>query len=194
MIDSSSHEILNKLYRILNVVPTNYVNALLALHQRFEGKNVEWIINGDLSEALKTVNVTPEAIEIVCTKQDTDKMFQQVQDLSPSPLNMQTRQLARNALIDGKEYPVYTRSLYFDFSVNNVLVKVQGDLQFKVGDWDWGDIYLFAPEYVYVVGKKTAVTPLLVKAELYQYLGWSDRFEELKRVIQKPLAAKQKRP
>jgi hypothetical protein len=193
MIDSNSQEILNKLYSILNVVPTNYVNALLALHQRFEGKNIDWIVNGDLSEALKTVNVTPESIEIVSTKQDTEKMFQQIQDLAPSPLSMQTRQLSRNALIDGKEYPVYTRSLYFDFSVNDVLVKVQGDLQFKVGNWDWGDVYLFAPEYVYVVGKKTAVTPLTVKAELYQYLGWSDRFEEVKRVIQKPLTMR-KRP
>ena len=46
-------------------------------------------------------------------------------------------------------------------------VKVEGDLQFKVGDWDWGEVFDFAPEYVYVTGKKIAVTPLTINAELY---------------------------
>jgi hypothetical protein len=192
MINSSSQAVLDKLHQVLNIVPTEYVNALLALHQRFEGKNIGWIVNGDLSEALRTVNISPESIEIVCTKHDAEKIFQEVQDLTPSPLDTQTRQLQRNAQIDGKELPVYVRSLYFDFTVNDVLVKVQGDLQFKVGEWGWGDVYLFSPEYVYVVGKKTAVTPLTVKAELYQYLGWTDRFEQVKRVIQKPLTMRKK--
>jgi hypothetical protein len=165
---------------------------LLALHQRFEGKNIGWIVNGDLSEALRTVNIAPESIEIVCSKRDAEKIFQEVQDLNPSPLDTQTRQLQRNAQIDGKELPLYARNLYFDFTVNDVLVKVQGDLQFKVGDWGWGDVYLFAPEYVYVVGRKTAVTPLTVKAELYEYLGWTDRFEQVKHVIQKPLGMRKK--
>jgi hypothetical protein len=194
MNQPSNQDILNKLYEVLFIVPTKYVNAILSLHQRFESKNINWIVNGDLAEALKTVKVEPDCLEIVCTKQDAEKIFQVVKDLNPSPINYQTKQLFRNAVVDGKEFPIYVRSYYFDFNLESVLVKVQGDMQFRVGDWEWGDIYIFAPEYVHVVGKKTSVTPLTIKAELYQYFGWIDRFEKVKVVIQKPLLLKQRRP
>jgi hypothetical protein len=194
MNQPSSQDILNKLYEVLFIVPTKYVTAISSLHQRFEGKNINWVVNGDLAEALRIVQVEPDCIEIICTKQDSEKIFQVVQDLNPSPINYQYRQLTRNAVIDGSEFPIQVRSYYFDFNLESVMVKVQGDLQFKVGDWDWGDIFLFAPEYVYVVGKKTAITPLTITAELYQYFGWTDRFEKVKVVIQKPLILKQRRP
>ncbi len=84
-----------------------------------------------------------------------------------------------------KSYPVYIRSYYFDFNINNVKVKVEGDLQFKVGEWDWGDVFDFTPEYVYVVGKKIAVTPLSIASELYRSLGWTDRVEKIREVTQK---------
>jgi hypothetical protein len=193
-MSSSSKDILNKLYEVLFIIPTQYVDALLTLHKKFEGKSINWIVNGDLAEALRTVKVEPSCVEIVCAKQDSEQIFQEVQNLNPAPLYLQTRQLSRNAVVDGKEYPVYVRSYYFDFILGAVTVKVQGDLQFRVADWDWGDTFLFAPEYVYVVGKKIAVTPLSVKAELYQYLGWTDRFEKVKQVIQRPLPLKQRKP
>jgi len=194
MNQPSSQDILNKLYEVLFIVPIKYVNAISSLHQRFEGKNINWGVNGDLAEALRTVQVEPDCIEIICAKQDAEKIFQVVQDLNPSPIKYQSRQLTRNAVIDGSEFPIQLRSYYFDFNLESVMVKVQGDLQFRVGNWDWGDIFLFAPEYVYIVGKKTAITPLAIKAELYQYFGWTDRFEKVKVVIQKPLLLKQRRP
>lgn len=140
-MSSSRKEILDKLYEVLFIVPTQYVDALSTLHKRFEGKNINWIVNGDLAEALRTVKVEPNCIEIVCTKQDSEQIFQEVQDLNPTPIQLQTRQLSRNAVINGKEYPVYVRSNYFDFNLQTITVKVQGDLQFKVGDWDWGDVF-----------------------------------------------------
>ena len=89
-------------------------------------------------------------------------------------------------MFDGKEYPVYTRSFGFNFTLNSITAQVQGDLQFKVGDWEWGDVYDFTPEYVYVVGKKMAVTPLSVKIELYKSLGWTDRLQKIQEVTRKP--------
>ncbi len=44
--------------------------------------------NGDLSEALRTVNVDPESIEIVCSKHDAEKIFQAVQDLDPFSIKL----------------------------------------------------------------------------------------------------------
>ncbi len=189
-MSTSREEILDKLYQVLYIVPTKYINALLTLHEKLDGKGINWIVNGDLAETLRTVKITPECIEIVCTKKDTERIYREVQVFNPSPPAYQTIQLSRNALVDGKRLPVFVRSHYFDFNVDSVTVKVHGDLQFKVGSWDWGDTFLFAPEYVNLVGRKTAVTPLSVKAELYQYLGWSDRFEMVKQIIQKPILMK----
>ena len=170
MNESDNQKIMSKLYNVIYIVPTQYVKALLALHQKLEGKDISWIVNGDLAEALHTVNVDPDCMEIVCSKKDAEEIFQLVQDLNPKLISYQTTQMPRNAFINGKEFPVYIRSHNFDFTLESVAVKVKGDLQFRVGDWEWGDVFLFSPEYVYVVGKKTAVTPLAVKAELYQYL------------------------
>lgn len=71
-----------------------------------------------------------------------------------------------------------------DFNLDAVRVKVHGDLQFKVGSWDWGDKLEFTPDYVYVTGKKTAVVPLPFKYELYRSLGWADRAEKIRRAIE----------
>jgi hypothetical protein len=95
----------------------------------------------------------------------------------------QTQSLERKAFFEKKEYPVYARSYYFDFTLNGVKVKVHGDLQFKVGNWEWGDKLEYTPEHVSVVGTKTAIVPLQVKYELYQTLGWADRAEKISQVI-----------
>jgi hypothetical protein len=86
-------------------------------------------------------------------------------------------------VISGEELPVYTRSYYFEFNMKDVTVKVQGDLQFKVGNWDWGEVFDFDPEYVNVTGKKIALTPLRIQYDFYQMLGWNDRAEKLAQII-----------
>ena len=69
----------------------------------------------------------------------------------------------RNANINGIEYPIQVRSHYFDFFIGCLKVKVQGDMQYKINDWDWGDKLEFTPEYVNVTGVKIAIVPLQVK-------------------------------
>ena len=183
----TNKEALNQLSQVLTITPQQYVNALLTLHDKLDDKKVKWIVSGDLAERLRTVKVEPDCIEIVTSKVDAEKICLAVQEFKPQKISVQTQQLPRNVVIEKKEYPVYARSHYFEFNVNGVNVKVEGDLQFKVGDWDWGDIFDFIPEYVYVAGKKTAVTPLPIQFELYQTLGWTDRAEKISQVIKKPL-------
>jgi hypothetical protein len=179
-----------KLKGIVSVTPHEYVDALLTLHDKLDSKGVKWIVNGDLAQALKVVDVQPDCIEIVCSKKDAEAIYNAVKDFSPTPFGIQTQTLPRNAVFQGQEYPVYLRSYYFDFAVKDILVKVEGDLQFKVNEWDWGDTFEFTPDYVSIVGKKTAVTPLEVLYELYASLGWADKAEKIKPILQKRLLMK----
>ncbi len=178
-------DIWNQLSHFVSAIPKQYVDALLVLYEKLENKNIKWVINGDLAECLRTVKVVPNCIEIVSSSEDVHKIFQAVQDFAPGQITFQSKMFSRNAVVDGKEFPVYIRCYYFDFNVNSVKVNVEGDLQFKVGEWDWGDIFDFTPDYVYVVGKKIAVTPLSEASELYRNLGWTDRVEKIREVSQK---------
>lgn len=182
----TNKDVLDQLGHLVSFVPKQYVDALLILHEKLEDKNIKWIVNGDLAECLRIVKVEPDCIEIISTFEDAQKIFQAVQEFMPHKITFQTKKLLRNAMVDGKEFPVYVKCHFFDFKINNVKVKVEGDLQFKVGEWGWGDIFEFIPEYVYVVGKKVAVTPLLIAYELYRNLGWIDRVEKIREVTRKP--------
>lgn len=189
-LSHSNQDFLDQLNNFLTIIPQKYVDALLTLHEKLKDKNIKWIVSGDLAERLRIVKVDPEYIEIVTSKDATENIFLAVQEFKPQKGSVQTKQIARNAVIAGEEFPVYSRSYYFEFNINGVNVKVQGDLQFKVGKWDWGEVFDFTPEYVYVTGKKIAVTPLLIQYEFYQSLGWLDRAEKIARIIKKPPVTK----
>jgi len=186
-MNATNKEALDQLAQILTITPQQYVDALLALHDKLDDKKVKWVISGNLAECLRTVKVKPECIEIITSKIGAEQICQAVQELKPQQISFQTQRLPRNVVIEQKDYPVYTRSHYFEFNLNGLVVKVHGDLQYKVGDWDWGDIFDFNPEYVYVAGKKTAVTPLSVQYQLCHALGWTDRAEKILQVTKKPL-------
>ena len=176
-----------QLRQVVSVIPKPYIDALTVLHEKLADVKTKWVINGDLAECMKVVQTEPNGIEIVTSKEGVQQINLALQEFHPPVPVMQLFQLSRSALIDGKEYPVYARSLYFDLELNGVAVKVLGDLQFKVGDWDWGDIYDFTPEYVYIVGKRFSVTPLNIKLQFYKSLGWVDKFEQIKQAMQRPV-------
>jgi len=186
----SNEEFWKQFSHFVSVIPKKYLDALLILHEKLNGKNIRWTVSGDLAELLRIVKVEPDCIEIVASKNGAHKIFQAVQEFKPNQMSYLTQLLPRNAVVEGKEYHVYIRSYFFDFNVNDVKIKIEGNLQFKVGDWDWGEVFDFAPDYVYVVGKKTAVTPLSIAFDLYRNLGWTDRVEKINEVTQK-LRAKQ---
>jgi hypothetical protein len=181
----SSKDFWGQFGKFVSTIPKPYVDALLVLHEKLDSKNIKWVVSGDLAELLRIIKVEPDFIEILTSKNDAHLILQAFQEFEPKQIVFQTQQLSRNALVEGKEYPVYARSYYFEFRLNTVRVKVEGDLQFKVDDWEWGDALDFTPEYVCVVGKKIAVTPLSIALQLYESLGWTDRVEKIREVTQR---------
>jgi len=183
MYTTDVSKIKQQLSRVLAVIDPVYIDILLALHKRLDKEHISWAIGGDLGETLRAVQVKPDCIEILTSRKGAAQIFMAFKEFSQKGVLFQTQSLERKALVEKKEYPVYARSYYFDFALNGVKVKVHGDLQFKVGNWEWGDKLEFTPEHVSVVGAKTAIVPLQVKYEFYQALGWADRAEKISQVI-----------
>ncbi len=179
------NKIREQLSHILATIEPVYVNALLELHKRLDQRHVPWVLGGDLGEAFRTIQVNPDCIEILTDKKSAAQIFLTFKDLAPKGIFFQTQRLERNALVEQKEYPVYVRSYYFEFNFCGLKVKVHGDLQFRVGAWEWGDKLEFTPEYLSVAGARTAIVPLHVKYEIYQALGWTDRSEKISRVLKR---------
>ncbi len=182
-MSKTNQDYLDQLSHFITIIPQKYVDALLTLHDKLDGKKIKWIINGDLAERLRLVKVDPDCIEIITSKDGADQINQAVQEFKPQKVSLQIKLLSRNAVIGRDEFPIYSRSQYFEFTIKDVTVKVQGDLQFKVDNWGWGDVFDFDPEYVYVTGKKTALTPLPIQYDFYQSLGWLDRADKIAQII-----------
>jgi hypothetical protein len=185
MPETDINKIKEILSTVLSLVDPAYIEALLSLHKALDHNSFEWAVGGDLGEALQTIQVEPDCIEIVTSKDGTERIFLALKEFSPKDISLQIIKLGRNAIVNGIEYPVYTRSYYFELFLGCVKVKVQGDLEYKINDWDWGDKLEFVPEYVNVAGSKTAVVPLKVMHEIYKNLGWTDRSEKIEQRINK---------
>ena len=182
-MNSLSKDVEGLMNPLVTLISLKYVDALLLLNSKLKDESFRWAISGKLGEALRTVHVEPEYIEIVTNKEGAKKIFQAVLEYSPQKLKLRTETLGRPAVIREKEYPVRIRSYFFEFDMNSIKVKVFGDLQFKIADWEWGDKLEFKPDYIYVVGQKVAVVPLQLKYDLYRGLGWIDRAEKVLKVL-----------
>ncbi len=168
---------------LLIVIPPGYVQAILKLHEKLEGKGVEWALGGSLGEALRTVKAEPDCIEIVTSKMGARQIYDAVIEYNPTAVSETVQELPRKTSFQGKDYPVYTKSYYFEFAIDGIPVKVHGDLQYRVNDWEWGDILQFEPDTVFIVNRKTSVVPLQVQYEIYQSLGWTDKAESIRQVF-----------
>ncbi|MDA4135789.1 MAG: hypothetical protein OK449_02160 [Thaumarchaeota archaeon] len=137
--------------------------------------NAVWAVGGDAGEQMMGVNVKADYLEILTTKEGCDEIRQvlaEYQTLAPA---MVQKKLPRGADVDGMIYPIYNKSYYAEFAIDGVKLEVHGDLQFKVGEWDWGDPLEFKADYTYIVGGKLPLVPLSLKSELDLGLGWLDR-------------------
>jgi hypothetical protein len=175
-----------------NIAPV-YVAALISLQKRLFRQRIEWALWGDLGEALKSIPVRPDCIEIVTSRKGAAEIFLIMKNYAPRGIYFQTQILQRNAIVDGRELPVYLRSHYFEFNFEGVKVKVHGEPQLRIGDFPWENRLEFTPEYTYVIGFKTAIVPLAVKHEFYQRLGWTDRAERIGEVLLKRIPMNQRK-
>ena len=185
MFPTDTDELKNRLNRFISVVNTAYIEALMLLQKNLETKHVDWAVGGDLAEALEAIQVEPDCIEIVTSKEGAEQIFLVTMQYGPQPIEFLTVKLDRNAVINGIQRPIFLRSYFFDFFMRCVHVKVYGDMQYKINDWDWGDKLEFIPEYVNVTGAKIAVVPLQVKYEIYQKMGWAERAEKIEPIIRR---------
>lgn len=149
--------------------------SMKVLDRLKDNVRAKWAVGGDAGEVMSGVNVTPEYLEILTTKDGCDEICKELaeyQTLAPSVVE---RKLSKEADIDGKMLPVYTKSYYAELTIDGVKVEVHGDEQIKVGEWEWGDPLDFTPDYTYIPGGKLPLVPLSLKSELYIGLGWLDR-------------------
>ncbi len=183
---------------LVMLIPIKFIEAILTLNRKLQGKNVDWAISGDSGEALQTVHVLPNCVEIITSREGAQQIRQAVLEYNPQEIKLHTEILPRMALIEEKEYPVKIRSNFFEFYIGEIKTKVYSDLQYQIGEWEWGDKIEFKPDYVFVVGQKIAVMPLEIKSELYLGLGWKDRVEKIRTVLNRKVHARnryqQKKP
>src|SRR5713101_4984176 len=139
----------------------------------------KWALGGDVAEVISGVNVRPDHIAILTTKEGCDEVTRKLAKYQLEPPRIVEKELERDAEVDLKPHKVRIKSYTSRFNVEGCRLDVHGDLQIKVGDWDWGDPLDFDPDYVYVVGVKVPVVPLEMKLRLYRGLGWYDRVSKI---------------
>ena len=143
----------------------------------------KWAISGDVAEVISGVNVEPDHVTILTTKGGCDEISGRLAKYSIAPATVVERRLEREANIGLKSYPVMIKSYLAGFNIEGSKLDVYGDLQIKVGEWDWGDPVDYEPDYVYVVGVKVPVVPLQLKSEIYNGLGWRDRATKIHEAV-----------
>jgi hypothetical protein len=157
------------------IVPQPILRTSIKILERLKNNmQAKWAIGGDAGEVLLGVNVHPEHVEILTTKEGTDEIWSKMaeyQTLAPAVVE---KKLSKEADVDGKMLPVYIKSYYAELTIDGVKVEVYGDEQIKVGDWEWGDPLDYTADYTYISGGKLPVVPLSLKSELDLGLGWLD--------------------
>jgi len=121
------------------------LKAVIKVGTALKDVHAKWAIGGEAGEIMRGVNVHTDLLEIVTTREGTDEICRAMADsvtLAPAVAEQRSE---RDADVEGKMLPVYFRSYYAELTVGGVKVKVLGDEQIKVGEWDWGDPLDYAP-------------------------------------------------
>lgn len=159
----------------LIVLAKPLLDATVRVGELLKDLPIKWAMGGDIGEILMGVNVRPDHLTILTSADGCSQINAKLAAVRVGTAQATEKKLDRDAEIDLKQYPVYVKSHEARFNVEGQRLDVYGDLQIKVGDWDWGDPLDYEPDYVYVVSEKVPVLPLKLKLNLYTGLGWIDR-------------------
>jgi hypothetical protein len=151
------------------------LDATTMIGKALDGCTNKWALSGDVAEVISGVNVQPDHVTILTTREGCNEIVKKLAGHCISAPETGERKLKREAKVELKAYPVKIKSYRAQFDINGTRLDVHGDLQIKVGDWEWGDPLDYEPDYVYVIGVKIPVVPLQMKSEIYNGLGWRDR-------------------
>ncbi len=167
----------------LVVLDKALLDATITIGKALKDCTSKWAIGGDVAEVISGVNVEPDHVTLLTTKDGCDEIARRLARYNVAAPAIVERKLEREATIGVLLYPVRIRSYKSEFRVEGSRLDVHGDLQIKVGEWDWGDPLDYEPDYVYVVGVKVPVVPLQMKTEIYNGLGWRDRATKIHEAI-----------
>jgi hypothetical protein len=151
------------------------LEATIAIGRALEDCTNKWALSGDVAEVISGVNVQPDHVTVLTTKEGCNEIVEKLARHVIAGPALVERKLEREAKVGLKFYPIKIKSYTARFNIEGSRLNVHGDLQIKVGEWDWGDPLDCERDYVYVVGVKVPVVPLQVKSEIYNGLGWRDR-------------------
>ncbi len=163
----------------LVVLSKPLLNATIKTGELLRDSPTKWAFAGDIGEILFGVNVRPDHLTILTNRDGCDEIFKRLTRFQTETPSTIEERLERSAEIDPKPQPVSIRSYRSRFEVEGQRLDVRGDLQIKVGEWEWGDPLDYEPQYVYVVNIKVPVVPLELKMELYMGLGWFDKVKKI---------------
>jgi hypothetical protein len=163
----------------LVVLSKPLLQATIRIGELLKDCSAKWALAGDLGEILFGVNVEPDHITILTTSAGCDDISKKLTPFLVQSPRTTERRVKRSAEINLKPLPINVRSYSSSFNIQGQRLDVHGDLQIKVGGWDWGDPIDYEPEYVYVVSVKVPAAPLELKMELYRGLGWYDRVSKI---------------
>jgi len=144
-----------------------------------------WALAGDVAEVISGVNVQADQIAIITNRKGCDEIAGKLARYQVEPPRIVEKELERDAKVDLKPYKIRIKSYACPFDVEGSRLNVHGDLQIKVGDWDWGDPLDVQPDFIYVVGIKVPIVPLKMKSELYAGLGWTDRAMKIHEAVKR---------
>lgn len=167
----------------LVVLNKKLLDATILIGNALTGCVNKWALGGDVAEVISGVNVRPDHISILTTKSGCDEITGKLANYQIEFGGTDEREIVREAIVDLKPYKVRIQSYMARFDVEGSRLDVHGDLQIKVGAWEWGDPLDFEPDYVYVVGVKVPIVPLKMKSELYTGLGWLDRASKIHEAV-----------
>jgi hypothetical protein len=169
----------------LVVLSKPLLDATITIGNALKDCTNTWALAGDVAEVISGVNVQADQIAIITNRKGCDEIAGKLARYQVEPPRIVDKELERDAKVDSKPYKIRIKSYACPFDVEGSRLNVHGDLQIKVGDWDWGDPLDVQPDFIYVVGVKVPIVPLEMKSELYTGLGWTDRAMKIHEAVKR---------